>query len=157
MLDLDTQAVTGWLQAIQPARTDHDWPPPIRAIERAEGAQELFDELSQALGRHQAGDGRRLADALAELGTVELLRSVLAQLGAARMLRIVSALSDLLPDGKTTAGLHRQLRNRDTPDGRALAAALDATARTTLRGRLTAQDRLEALRRALEQAQEQTP
>ena len=135
MLDLETQAVTGWLQAIQPARTDDDWPPPIRAIESADDAPDLFGALSQAIGRHQSDDGQHLAATLTDPGTVALLRSVLAQLGAARMLRIMSALSDLLPDGETAAELHQHLRDRHAPEGRALAAALDAIARTTLRGR----------------------
>ena len=131
MLDLRPSAVTDWLLAIQPARTDQDWPPPIRPIESA--ADALFDELSDALGLHHDDDGRQLAEALADPATAALLRSVLAQLGAARMLRLVAALFDLLPHPDDAATLHRELRDRRTPDGRALAASLNATARVTAR------------------------
>lgn len=150
MLDLHPHAVAGWLKAIQPARTDADWPPPIRPIEASDDAAGLFEQLSEALGKHQDDGGARLAVALADPKMAASLRTVLAQLGAARMLRIVAALSDVLPD-ETMAPLQRDLRDRRTAEGRALGAALDATAHTTLRGRLTAQHRLEALARAVEQ------
>ncbi len=150
MLDLHPQAVAGWLQAIQPARTDADWPPPIRPIEASDDAAGLFEKLSEALGKHHDDGGARLAVALADPKMVASLRTVLAQLGAARMLRIVAALADVLPDG-TMAPVQSDLRDRKTAEGRALGAALDATAQTTLRGRLTAQHRLEALARAVEQ------
>ena len=148
MPDLHTQAVTGWLQAIQPARTHADWPPPIRDIERT--ADALFDELSAVLKDHKDAGGLKLAVVLEDPRAMTSLRAVLAQLGAARMLRVVAALADVLPEG-AMARIQLVLRDPSTAEGRALGAALDATAQTTLRGRLTARHRLEALAVAVTQ------
>ena len=150
MLDLTTEAVTGWLQAIQPARTNADWPPAIRALEEAPEAVDLLRELSIALGKHQVGDATDLASSLSDPAFVASLRTVLAQLGAGRMLRIIALLADITGDG-TIALVQRDLRDSRSADGRALGAALDAMAQTTLRGRLTAEGRLAALGLAVEQ------
>ena len=146
MLDLQTEAVTGWLQATQPARRHADWPPPIRLIEQSEVG--LFQQLGDVLEGCGEYNGAGLAAAAADPTIVSSLRAVLAQLGAARMLRIVAVLSDVLPAG-TMARLQTDLCDPNTAEGRALGAALDAAAQTTLRGRLIARQRLEALASAV--------
>jgi hypothetical protein len=146
MLDLQTEAVTAWLQAMQPARSHADWPPPIRPVEQS--AVGLFQQLSEVFGDSEKDSGVGLAAAAADPKIISSLRVVLAQLGAARMLRIVAALSDVFPAG-TMARLQSELCDPNTAEGRAFAAALDAAAQTTLRGRLIAHHRLEALAAAV--------
>lgn len=156
MLDLTAESVTGWLQAIQPTRTDTDWPPPIRLIEVSPEAERLFDGLGQALSQHQIADGANLLVALSDQVFLASFRAVLAQMGAARMLRVIAMLADTLPDG-AMALIQREFRDTKTADGRALGAALDAVARTTLRGRLTAESKLATLALAVERIAEEAP
>ncbi len=155
MLDLEHQAVTGWLTDIQPARTDADWPPPVRPIETAGDAPALLARLGIAMDG-LSGTGADLAEKLESNDVTAVLRDLLAQLGAARMLRIVSALRDSTPPDRA-AELVDRLTASDTSAGRALASAIAASARTTLRGRLISDERLAALVRATTPDLEETP
>lgn len=155
MLDLEHQAVTGWLTDIQPARTDADWPPPVRPIETRGDATTLLMDLGIAIDTVLKPGIDPLVKPLGtDLATC--LRDILAQLGAARMLRIVSALQDSLPQDGATELMDR-LTAPDTSAGRALASAIAASARTTLRGRLISEKRLAALARAITPDLEETP
>lgn len=144
--------VADWLGSIQPGRKAGDWPPVTRPIEHGADIALSVDGLVAIIGTF-VGDDARLDELLSDATVMDDLRRVLAQVGSARLIRIVSDLTDRLQPGRV-AGVLDTLRDSSTSEGRAIKAALDANARITLRGRLIAQERLDALRHALDQDKE---
>lgn len=151
MPDLQQDAVTEWLTALDPARPDDAWPPAIRALETEAEAPGLFEDLGHLLDQFGPDETEVLAAALRAPPLAIALRAVLAQAGAARVFRVLHWLGDegdlaqphLVVAALTEGGSH---------EARALRAAIAAFTRRTLLNRLFAPDRLAALMDATQTA-----
>lgn len=150
MPNLQQNAVTDWLVAIHPARSQSEWPPSVRPIEMQDEAPELLGELGELLSPSGDDHIKELSRALRSHVLLSLLRETLAQLGAARLFRLLHWLGEReVPDSHLFVAA---LVEGNSDEARALRSAISAFTRRVLLTRLFAPDRLAALQAAAETA-----
>ena len=144
MPDLRQDVAIAWLAELDPDRPGDAWPPAVRAIETGSDAPGLLQELGAALDRFASGEVEALAAAMRAPPLSSELRRVLAQTGSARTLRILHWFGD---EGRLAEPhlLIGALTEGGMPEAAALRAAIAASARRMLLGRLFAEERLAAL------------
>jgi hypothetical protein len=148
MLDLQQAAVIDWLNVIDPARPESEWPPAVRLIETEAGAPELFEDLGRLLNEFGNDRSDALARTLRTDEPAHLLRDILAQVGAARLFRLLHWLGER--DVFESHLIVAALLEGASDEARALRAAIAAFTRRALLVRLFAPDRLAVLQSATE-------
>jgi hypothetical protein len=130
MLDLEEHSVTAWLLGTCSGRSSDHWPPTVRPLERAAdnpGRLAILGERFETLGQ----EGRTvLSMALHDKPFRETLRSLMVQLGSARTLRVLHWVGQSQLPGLDQ--ILAELLDDETPDGRALHAAVAAITRSAL-------------------------
>jgi len=154
MPDLQENAVTEWLAALDPTCADDDWPPAIRAIETEADVPNLFEDLGCLLDRFEQSESETLAAALRSPPVAAALRATLAQTGASRLFRILHWLGDECALSRPHLVV-AALTEGSTQEARALRAAIATFTRSVLLMRLFAPDRLAALQAATETAMQE--
>jgi len=149
MPDLAEAAILNWIDAVRPLPERHDWPPILRAVERAPDIAPACEGLGAALDRAIAADALALSAALRAAPLREDLAAALAQFGAGRLLRLLHWLAEVdLPEcGAAIAAL----MGTGDAAGRALQAAASALTRQATLRSILHPDRIAALRAALEE------
>lgn len=150
MPNLQQNAVTAWLVAIHPARSQSEWPPPVRPIETQDEAPELLGELGSLLSQFGDDQLQELSRVLRTQTLTSPLRETLAQLGAARLFRLLHWLGEReVPDSHLVVAV---LVEGNSDEACALRSAITAFTRRALLTRLFAPDRLSALQAAADTA-----
>ncbi|MGH7117835.1 MAG: hypothetical protein ACREFP_02380 [Acetobacteraceae bacterium] len=150
MLSLEQNAVTEWFTELRPPDVKDGWPPAVRPIEIVTEAAPLLEELGRRLDQLRQLDAGSLASAMQSRPLRADLKAILAQTGAARTMRLLHWLAEQdLPNSHAIAVA---LTRGDTPEARALRAAVAVVTRRATLGRVFAPDRIAALKSAAEAA-----
>jgi hypothetical protein len=148
MPNLEERAVIDWLTEVRPITATEEWPPAIRPIEAMADAPQAFEELGQTLDELSNDNLQVLSLAIRTTWLRHDLRAVIARVGAARLLRLLHwFVEQELPDCNAVIAA---LVEGDTPEARALRAAVAALTRRAQLRRLFAPERVAALRAASE-------
>lgn len=150
MPNLQQNAVTDWLVASHPARSQNEWPPSVRPIETQDEAPELLGGLGSLLSQFGDDQLQELSRVLRTQALTNPLRETLAQLGAARLFRLLHWLGEReVPDSHLVVAV---LVEGNSDEARALRSAITTFTRRALLTGLFAPDRLAALQAAAETA-----
>ena len=154
MPNLEQRAVVDWLTEVRSISAAEEWPSAIRPIEAVADAPQVFEELGQALDELSKGNLEALSLAIRTTQLRYDLRAVIARVGAARLLRLLHWFVEReVPDCNAVVAA---LVEGDTPEARALRAAIAALTRRAQLRRLFAPERIAALQAASEIALKET-
>ena len=154
MPKLDERAVIDWLTEVRPVTAAEEWPPTIRPIEAVADVPQAFEELGGTLDELSKDNLEVLSLAIRTTQLRHDLRAVIARVGAARLLRLLHwFVEQEVPDCNAVVAA---LVEGDTPEARALRAAIAALTRRAQLRRLFAPERIAALQAASEIALKET-
>ena len=154
MPKLDERAVIEWLTEVRPVTAAEEWPPAIRPIEAVADVPQAFEELGRTLDELSKDNLEVLSLAIRTTQLRYDLRAVIARVGAARLLRLLHwFVEQEVPDCNAVVAA---LVEGDTPEVRALRAAIAALTRRAQLRRLFAPERVAALQAASEIALKET-